>query len=470
MSADQQMYVTPENEDGSFSSDGSEGIDKEDISPVIDIDYPVGEEVEVPGTNGQLFKTVITEGNGPRPPHGAKAIVHYTGTLASNGDKFDSSRDRNDPFEFTLGQGQVIKGWDQGVATMKMGERATLRCLPDYAYGAAGSPPKIPANSTLNFDVQLLDWSKSEDVSKAKNRSAMKGTRVEGKGWQKPGYESSVTMDVAIVAVGASGEDAAVSVEKKDWQLVLGEEPGFPAILEEALESFKKGEVAAVDVKGFAVTADYAPLGVVAGTGFRAVITLHDFTTVTVYSYKGADKLAQAEARKAKGNEFFKAAQWQLAVRKYKRVLEFVESDFGFDTDEQKAAAKALRIPARNNAAQAYINSGDYAAAVEQCTELLKDDASNVKALFRRGKAYNAQEEWDLAKADLKRAFELDPSNADAAAELQRVNAKIRAHNQREKAKFGNMFAKLAAMEDKEKPRDEDDVQDAAAETVPPVP
>uniref|UniRef100_A0A3B4A361 peptidylprolyl isomerase n=1 Tax=Periophthalmus magnuspinnatus TaxID=409849 RepID=A0A3B4A361_9GOBI len=89
------------------------------------------------------------------PHRGQKVSVHYTGTL-TNGEKFDSSKDRGRPFEFTLGQGEVIKGWDEGVAQMCVGEVARLTCTPDYAYGARGYPPVIPPNATLVFEVELL--------------------------------------------------------------------------------------------------------------------------------------------------------------------------------------------------------------------------------------------------------------------------------------------------------------------------
>jgi hypothetical protein len=98
----------------------------------------------------------MTPGQGKEAKPGLAVSVHYTGWLP-NGEKFDSSRDRNQPFSFTLGAGEVIAGWDEGVAGMKVGGRRKLVIPPDLAYGTAGAPPDIPPGATLVFDVELLD-------------------------------------------------------------------------------------------------------------------------------------------------------------------------------------------------------------------------------------------------------------------------------------------------------------------------
>lgn len=108
-------------------------------------------------TKSGLSYKDIKVGTGESPKAGTTVTVHYTGWLQQNDQKFDSSLDRGQPFSFTLGEGQVIPGWDEGVATMKVGGKRKLIIPADLAYGARGVPGSIPPNATLVFDVELLE-------------------------------------------------------------------------------------------------------------------------------------------------------------------------------------------------------------------------------------------------------------------------------------------------------------------------
>ncbi|KAL5482953.1 FKBP1 [Sanghuangporus weigelae] len=104
---------------------------------------------------GVMIET-ITPGDGKNfPKKGDTVTIHYTGTL-EDGTKFDSSVDRQKPFQTEIGVGKVIRGWDEGVPQLSLQQKAILTCTPDYAYGARGFPPIIPPNATLKFEVQLL--------------------------------------------------------------------------------------------------------------------------------------------------------------------------------------------------------------------------------------------------------------------------------------------------------------------------
>jgi FKBP-type peptidyl-prolyl cis-trans isomerase len=132
---------------------------KPSTSPTTSTSAPAKVTGQPTTTSSGLQYWDILVGSGATAVAGSTVKVHYSGFLTT-GEKFDSSRDRGEPFSFRLGAGQVIKGWDEGVAGMKVGGQRQLRIPPQLGYGAAGAGGAIPPNATLIFDVELLEVSK----------------------------------------------------------------------------------------------------------------------------------------------------------------------------------------------------------------------------------------------------------------------------------------------------------------------
>jgi peptidylprolyl isomerase len=131
------------------------------FAPAASLAQTAGKPMTTPMTTASGLQIIDSKaGTGASPKPGQICVMHYTGWLYENGQKgkkFDSSVDRNEPFEFPIGQRKVIAGWDEGVASMKVGGKRTLIIPPALGYGARGAGGVIPPNATLMFDVELLD-------------------------------------------------------------------------------------------------------------------------------------------------------------------------------------------------------------------------------------------------------------------------------------------------------------------------
>lgn len=143
------MFMSGSKKDNSESTNKSAN----DMNSKKSID--VNNQVSTTATNNKLIKEITSNGTGEVAKDGDTVFVNYIGKL-TDGTEFDNSYKRGQSIEFVLGSGQVIKGWDEGIKGMKIGEKATLTIPPNLGYGERGSPPIIPSNATLIFDVELV--------------------------------------------------------------------------------------------------------------------------------------------------------------------------------------------------------------------------------------------------------------------------------------------------------------------------
>ncbi|PWA86247.1 rotamase FKBP 1 [Artemisia annua] len=514
-----------------------------------------------------LKKKIIKEGEGwDTPDNGDEVQVHYTGTLI-DGTKFDSSRDRGTPFTFTLGQGQVIKGWDEGIKTMKKGESSLFTIPAELAYGESGSPPTIPPNATLQFEVELLSWASVKDI--CKDGGIYKKIIQKGEKWENPkdldevivnyevkledgtlvakadGVEFTVqdghfcpalskavkTMkkgEKVILTVkpqygfGENGKQASgneggvppnatlqIALELVSWKIVSNvttdkkvvkkilkegegyERPNEGAVvqvkligklpdgtifiqkgydetepfefktdeeqvidgIDRAVLTMKKGEVAILTVApeyAFGSTESKQELAVVPpNSTVTYEIELVSFVKdKESWDLNAKEKIEAAGKKKEEGNVFFKAGKYLKASKRYEKAAKYIEYDTNFDEADKKQA-RALIASCSLNDAACKLKLKDYKQAVKLCTKVLEIESKNVKALYRRAQAYINLVDLDLAELDIKKALEIDPDNRDVKLEYKVLKEKMKEYNKKDAKFYGNMFAKLSAIDSK---------------------
>lgn len=393
-----------------------------------------------PASDGGVLKKISTEGTGTnKPANGCKVTVHYTGTLL-DGSVFDSSRDRNQPFEFQLGKGKVIKGWDIGVATMKLGERAVFTIREDYAYGESGSPPKIPPKATLVFDVELISW-EPENLSGKKDKGILRYPMVSGDGLVSP-------KEMAEVKIHLKGECEGRVFDEREVTYNLGEGKvqDIPPGIDKALESFTQNETSELHISpqyGFGSQGN-SKFNVPPNAALKYVVTLKSFEKVKDRWMMSNDEIIEESKRlKTKGTTYFKENQFDLALKFYNKVAEYVGSGSNYE-DKLEEERKSLELASHLNAAMCYLKLNNHLGAKNSCDSALKMEPNNEKALFRRGQAYLGMSEPELAKVDFEKVINIDSSNKAAAAQLVVCNQKLKEIRSKEKKMYANMFEKFA--------------------------
>jgi len=408
-----------------------------------------------PNQDGGIVKEIIRAGPdlADKPWKGDKVQVHYTGTL-EDGTKFDSSVDRGDRFSFTLGRGEVIKGWDVGVASMARGELAIYTIRSEYAYGSTGSPPKIPGGATLIFEIELFEF-EGEDISKARDKGIIKRTKEAGEGFDHPNDGGLVTIDL----VGMEQNGKTIFDQREDVTFVLGEgaDLNIPMGLELALEKIKKNEKAHVTLSsaygfGRAGCPTFGIPGAMDGsTGSKLAydVYLKSFERAKEsWQLDGEQKVEQARLLKDKGTLFFKDSKFDMASNKYNKIIELLEHEISLK-DEKEDERKALLQAGRLNLAMCYLKQNKWIEARNLCDKVLEENPNVAKAYFRRGESLYNLNDHELAKNDFSKVLELDPDNKAAKNKVAICQHQIKAQRDKEKRTFANMFDRFAQIDAK---------------------
>lgn len=395
--------------------------------------------------DGGILKEIKVAGTGTETPWtGDKVFVHYVGTL-TNGSKFDSSRDRGDQFSFNIGKSEVIKGWDFGVATMKVGEKAVFTIKAEYGYGSAGSPPKIPGDATLVFEIELFDFH-GEDISKDSDMGVVKRIKVNGEGYDQPNDGSQVEIEIKGSTNGKVFDERKVNFEVGE-----GLDIGIPRGIEFALEKMKKNEVAQITLKpeyGFGKNGN-VDKGVAPNSTLVYEVKVNTFEKAKESWQLDADaKLEQAKIFKEKGTKHFKESKFEIASTRYQKVIDFLEHEISLKGDSE-AERKSILQAGRLNLALCYLKMDKWIEARAVCDKAIEETDAVPKAWFRRGEAHLALNDCESAKLDFEKSLEFEPDNKAAKNKVVVCQQRIKSQKEKEKKTFANMFDKFAEIDKK---------------------
>ncbi|CAH8493666.1 unnamed protein product [Heterobilharzia americana] len=358
------------------AADGQQQVEDEYLKEFVDLS---------PSGDRGVLKKIVREGNCEvQPCDGDTVIVHYVGTYYGgdeNGKVFDSSRERNEKFEFTIGKGDVIKAWDIGVATMKLGEVCELIAAPEYAY---------MDGKALKFEVELFDTLGS-DVSKNKDGSVRKSTIRKGIDIHNPIAGAEAT--ILFRNLTEMTEDVEVTY------CVGDPTPEVPEELDLAIRHMNTDEL----------------------SRNRVVyqLTLKSFEKTKHLSGISSfpEQMEYANTLKEKANSFLKESKYDPAIELYKRLDDELQYIVASGPDQLKLSEIVAAV--RLNSALAYLKLGKPDKCIEFCKKVLDTSPGNEKALFRMGQAHILRRDHEEAAVYFKMVVKRNPSNSSAVKQLQ---------------------------------------------------
>jgi len=369
---------------------------------------------------GGVSKRVLATGLGEVPPDGVEVAVNYVGRF-EDGKTFDASAR---PFRFKVGRGQVIKGWDRAIMTMKPGEKAEIVCPPEMAYGKRGCPPLIGPDTTLIFEVELVEWNDRRKV--VDDGGVVKIVKQHGDNILRPNDGARVCLTY-VASFASSGE--VFERREEPFEMIVGGDPEVPEGLELGIKNMSTGERSVFTVKPDYAFAEHGlkAKGIPADATLQYDVTLIRFTKgLEGWELSADDKIDLMRHRKQQANTYFKANQVRRAFKRYQDTVNMFRYDAHLSSD-QKQRADAVKVDCLNNMSVVCLKQQEHRQAVAFATESLAlcPGPANVKALAKRGQALYQLRRFEDAIQDLKKALVACPGHADAARYLAAAEKEV---------------------------------------------
>lgn len=370
-----------------------------------------------PNEDGGVMKKLTKHGHGKDYPNAGDKVtlkyVAYKGDVLAPEYIFDSSEKDGKPFVYSVMRGRVVRGFELAVMSMVEGEQAVITLKPEYAFGQSGSPPKVPAGVNVTFDT-TIEKIECPDFSPDKDRTFLRKTLVAGKGWDTPN-------EGCILHIHIKGwYDDDVVFQDAEVKFPLGEgtskDYNVPKFVEDLLDHWKKDEVARLNIaaKNAFGAEGNADFGVPPNKDLVYVVKLINFERQRdIWEMNNTEKMNQSEMYKDKGNKYYKKREYELALKFYERMLDFIEYDLCMEGEEEHRRHRIMVVGYLNKA-QVCLNLGKNLEARRVCEKVIDFDNRNVKAYFRRGQSFVNTKDWGQALADFEKVVELDPDNKAA--------------------------------------------------------
>lgn len=386
-----------------------------------------------PDKSGGVLKKILKEGEGEEcPGFGDRVSVHYTGWLLGKDPvEFDSSR-KDQKFEFNLGRGLVIKGWDLGIGTMKKGEVSLFICHPRYAYGEMGYPPTIPPHAPLLFEVELFEW-KLDDLSPKRDDSILRKVLEKGEGNSFPNEGSLVKVEIIQYT------DGNKTREEKEFILGEGCIADIPEGLEIALLKFAPQEKSILFLRKKYAEEVLKESNTTDAELKYEITLLHFEKAKNIWEMNSDEKLEKAKVSKEKGIQYYKMGLYRVALKQFKWIVTCLENEPGADPDTRETR-EALLLSGYLNIALCQQKLENHADVAKACSKALAIDPSNEKALFRRGQAKFEMNDCEEAVCDFEKLCSLNPDNKAAKNSILLCQNKMKMHQLKDKSTYNKMF------------------------------